>query len=273
MPETISHTSADGTSISTVSIGQGPALVMVPGSLQYARSMMGLAEHLAKWRTVYVVNRRGREGSGPQGDDYSYAKEAQDVIAVMTAVRASELFGFSSGGLLALETALVHPVAKLAVYEPPVSVAEPRTDPWYPDYEQAVRDGRNNLALAIVLRGLESLGSAGRKSLPFARFVVSALTWTQEGRDMVALVPTFGAEYREVERLAYRPDRYREITADTLLMAGAKGDDEYRQGARFLESVIPRSRFVEMPGIGHDAVQGGPARKVAAELKDFFCDG
>ncbi|WP_188193682.1 alpha/beta fold hydrolase [Nonomuraea sp. SYSU D8015] len=269
MTEQRTYTSADGTTITAERVGEGPALVLVPGSLQAARSLSGLAGKLSGSYTVHTVNRRGRPGSGPQGEDYSFAKEAEDIIAVLDAERAAAVFGFSSGGLVALETALRYPLDKLAVYEAPVSTAEPVPDPWYPDFEHAMAEGRHQLALSIMLKGLEGLGSVSRMPLPFVRFAVSALTWTQDGRDMVALTPTFAAEYHEVERLAYTPGRYRDTGARTLVMVGSKVEEEYRAGARLLASVIAGSRSVELPGLGH----GGPVEapgQVAAVLLDFF---
>lgn len=270
MPEKTSFTSADGTVITAEVVGDGPGLVVLPGTLQSARSMRRLAEHLADSHTVFVLDRRGRGDSGPQGDDYSFDREAEDVIALLRREGASALFGHSSGGLVALETALRHPVRKLAVYEPPVSVADPTADPWYPDFEQALAAGRNALALSIMLKGLEGLGSASRMPLPFVRFMVSALTWTEEGREMVALVPTFPAEYREVERLAYSPVRYRGIGADTLVLAGSRGAQEYRAGGEFLASVIPRSRYLELRGLGHGGPDQQAPGQVAEVLREFI---
>ena len=58
-------TSRDGTPIGYLRTGRGPAVVILHGSMESARSHTLLAQALAGDFTVYLPDRRGRGMSGP----------------------------------------------------------------------------------------------------------------------------------------------------------------------------------------------------------------
>ncbi|HYC20976.1 MAG TPA: alpha/beta hydrolase, partial [Candidatus Bathyarchaeia archaeon] len=61
--------------------------------------------------------------SGPFGDNYSMRREVEDVDTLLTETEAHNVFGLSSGGLIALQAALELPsVHKAVVNEPPLDV-------------------------------------------------------------------------------------------------------------------------------------------------------
>ena len=95
--------SKDGTTISYLSLGTGPAVLVVPGVLSMASDYAAFTGALAEQFTVHTIERRGRGESGPQGDDYSMVKECEDVLALQQKTGASFLVGHSYGGLVALE--------------------------------------------------------------------------------------------------------------------------------------------------------------------------
>lgn len=131
-------TSGDRTRIAYDTFGDGPGIVLVPGALHCGHHYRALADCLADEFTVYCVDRRGRPGSGPQRPDHNIEPECQDLIAVLEKTGASLVFGHSSGGVVALQTALRRPLAKLAVYEPPVSIHGSVPTGFLPDLERAV---------------------------------------------------------------------------------------------------------------------------------------
>ena len=69
-------------------------LSLIPGVLSmasdYARFARALAGH---GFTVHTMERRGRGGSGPQGNGYSIVKECEDVLALRAETGASFLVG------------------------------------------------------------------------------------------------------------------------------------------------------------------------------------
>jgi pimeloyl-ACP methyl ester carboxylesterase len=100
-------TSKDGTIIAYETLGSGPALILVDGALCYRGfgPALPLAEQLKDRFTVYAYDRRGR---GDSGDTKPYAieREIEDLQALIAAAGGSVLlYGISSGGTLALETA------------------------------------------------------------------------------------------------------------------------------------------------------------------------
>ena len=111
--------SKDGTSIGYLRLGQGPAVVLLHGSMESARSHTRLALALADAFTVYLPDRRGRGMSGPYLPGYGIRTEVDDLDAVLAQSGAEMVFGVSAGGLAALEAARTRPaVRKVAVYEP-----------------------------------------------------------------------------------------------------------------------------------------------------------
>ena len=64
-----SHTvrSRDGTRIGYLSVGDGPAVLVIPGVLSMAADYAAFARALSEHFTVHTIERRGRGESGPQG--------------------------------------------------------------------------------------------------------------------------------------------------------------------------------------------------------------
>ena len=117
-------TGRDGVDLGWTSLGQGPGLVIVHGSMQSGRSQLELAQLLAPHFTVHLLDRRGRGRSGPYPPDGPRTEvEVDDLAAVLEATGATKVLGISSGGLITLRTALRTPlVARAAVFEPPLAV-------------------------------------------------------------------------------------------------------------------------------------------------------
>src|SRR3954447_11963643 len=96
-------TSADGTPIAFDRIGSGPALVLVGGAWNDRKSPADLAESLASSFTVHSYDRRGRGDSGFT-EPYAVEREIEDLESVIEAAGGNaHLFGYSSGGALAIE--------------------------------------------------------------------------------------------------------------------------------------------------------------------------
>src|SRR6266699_4694844 len=129
--------SKDVTTISYLSVGSGPSVMVIPGALSMATDYAAFAHALADHFTVHTIERRGRGESGPQGDDYSMVKEREDVLALQKQTGTSFLVGHSFGGLVALEVARNNPsLTKIAVYEPGVSIDGSIPMDWIPGYQK-----------------------------------------------------------------------------------------------------------------------------------------
>ena len=141
-------TSKDGTKIAFDKVGSGPAVILINGAMSYRAfdpTLVQLADLLGKHFTVYNYDQRGR---GESGDTKPFTKkrEIEDVQALVEdAGGEAMLFGISSGGAVALETAAATPgVTKMVLYEVPFIVDDSRQPlPNYAEHTaKLVADGK-----------------------------------------------------------------------------------------------------------------------------------
>ncbi len=264
--------SADGARIGYRQIGSGPGIVFLHGGMRASQHYLVLAEALADSHTVYIPDRRGRGLSDPPGDDYSIEKEMADLSAILQKTGARRVFGHSAGGFFALEAALRLPIRELAVYEPAVSIHGSLPLDWLPKFEQALARGNSITALVIFFKALQ-LSWISRLPAwflsPFVRFMLRG----EDGREMIALLPT-GAweieEFQQLERMGLTYERYQSIPAKTLLISGTSSPAYLRNAARTLAKVIPQATLTELAGLDHNAPDQNAPQAVAAELRPFF---
>lgn len=145
--------SADGTVIGYQRVGTGPGVVLLHGAGQSSGNLTRLARALSGASTVYVPDRRGRGRSGPYGEFRGLSTEIEDLGALLDASGASRVFGLSSGAVIAIEAALRRPdIARLALYEPPLSFDGVVHGEWAPRYERQLNAGKPGAALVTVLK-------------------------------------------------------------------------------------------------------------------------
>ncbi len=265
-------TSADGTTIDYAVTGTGPGLVIVCGGLQAGHHYRELAARLADSFTVYAMDRRGRGASGPQGDAYDMNKECEDLIAVLKQTGASYVFGHSYGGLVTLQTALRYPLDRIAVYEPAVSINGSFPSWFLPDLAKAMAAQQHARAMALVVKGLQLTGSAGRLPQPVLTLLSGLMMRTGPGHEIKQILPTVPAENSEIVRLDSTADTYADITAPVLLIQGEHGGPYLHQAAAALAQAMPRSGLRTLPKLAHDGPQRAP-NPIAAELRRFFAAG
>ncbi|WP_219834883.1 alpha/beta fold hydrolase [Paenibacillus sp. R14(2021)] len=264
--------SADGTSIGYRKCGSGPGLVLIHGAFVSGHEYEMLAEVLSDTFTLYNVDRRGRLMSGPQGKRYSMNKECEDAWAVLQATGAAYVFGHSYGGLIALELARAKPdaVARIAVFEPTVSVAGAFPSEWLPAYTQAMARGKGLSAFVIFLKGVD--GSRRLTHMPgwLLKLLLLPSMLFKEGRKLRDKLPTLIKEMEQVFRLDSTAANYAAITAETLVMVGSKSPPFMLQGARAAAEAIPQGRLITLEGLGHNAPDLFNQAEIAAQLKSFF---
>lgn len=151
--------SKDGTEIAYETSGEGPALILVDGALCYRSfgPMRELAKLLSPHFTVYAYDRRGRGESG-NSLPYALKREIEDIEALIEKAGGSAfVYGISSGGCLALESAarLGSKVEKLAIYEPPYNADADTRKEWL-EYRQqlakALEEKRNGDAVILFMK-------------------------------------------------------------------------------------------------------------------------
>jgi pimeloyl-ACP methyl ester carboxylesterase len=250
-------TSGDGTLIAYEQGGRGPHLVLVHGtsgnSLRWESVRPRLEEH-------FTVTRMDRRGCGRSGDSTEYAieREFEDVASVVNALDAPVLlFGHSYGAICALEAATrTDKLAGLVLYEPPVMEGESLTSP-------------------ELLERLEVLLAAGDREGVIRTFLAEVPRVSPNEIEMLASTPawpgriaaahTLPRELRSVD--AYRlPDQVGKLSIPVLLLLGGDSPSVFGRANAALETILPNSRTVVMPGQKHVAMDTAPDLLVGAVL-------
>ena len=280
-PETrASVTSADGTVIGYRQMGSGPGVVLLHGNLMTSQNFTTLGAALADRFTVYIPDRRGRGMSGPFGPDHSVRKEVEDLRALLEKTRATNVFGLSSGAVIALEAARHLPeIRRLALYEPPLTFHDSPSTDWVARYERENAEG--DLASAFVTIAKGTMGSAMIDAIPrlilvpLARLALAADAKEKKKKSgevsLRDLVPTAHYDAAIVLELADSLERFRTLSADVLLMCGATSPRYLHTAFDRLAATLPGARCVELPRVGHLAADnGGAPLRVARELRGFL---
>ena len=225
-------TSKDGTQIAYETMGSGPALILVDGAMCYRDSgpMRPMAEALKDTYTVYLYDRRGRGESGDT-KPYAAAREVEDLDALIDAAGGSVyLYGASSGGAIALETANAHPekVRKLMIYEMPIIVDDSRK-PIDPAYQQSIAAdtaaGRNGEAVKKFMRSV---------GVPGFFLLIMPLMMGKVWKKLTAIAPTltydfaFVGQYQQGKPLP--AGKWQDVKAPVLVGDGGKSPQWMRNG-------------------------------------------
>lgn len=256
---------ADGTRIGWEQQGQGPVLVMVHGATADRHRWSAVEADLARHYTLVMMDRRGRGLSHAEAADYDFAREVEDVRAVVDIAARGQgspvlLFGHSFGGLCVLDAALGNPqVGRLLTYEPAFST--PGLDVIGPD----------------ALAGLDAMIAAGRSEQALEYFFIDVigvppamipmLKGLPSWRQRLDAVPTLPREGRAANR--WQPTRLAELAMPLRILVGTESPAWLRAAALAAHAAAPRSSLVELPGQAHAAMDTAPKLFVDA-LRAFF---
>ncbi|MBM3190959.1 MAG: alpha/beta hydrolase [Chloroflexi bacterium] len=253
-------TSPDGTPITYESSGQGPALLLVHGG----------GSTPARWRpsaprfeAVFTVHRMARRGVGESGEvsDYSVARQAEDIAAVVGAIGGPVgVLGHSFGGLCTLEAALRTPhIRRLILYEPPIL---PLLPPGFPDRLQALVDaGDRDGAWATLNREVVKM--------PEREIELQRAQPAHAAR--LAGMHVLVHEARALEQYRFVPSRYAAVTVPTLLLVGGDSPAWAQQATQAIHHAVPNGRVVVLPGQQHIAMDTAPdlfVREVMSFLQE-----
>jgi pimeloyl-ACP methyl ester carboxylesterase len=278
--------SRDGTRIGYLRVGRGPAVVLLHGSSESARSHTQLASALADAFTVYLPDRRGRGLSGPHRPDHSMRTEVEDLQAVLTESGAQKVFGVSTGGLIVLETARIQPaIRKIAAYEPGLLMDATRYTGWVSRFDREMAQGKVAAAVITSVRGLD-LAPPVFKLMP--RPLAVALTnKSMESEERKAsgdavtirqLAPTLRYEGLLLAETAGTIGTFAEVAPDVLLLGGDMKRPAFIKPAYdALARTLPHNRRVRFSGLDHGGSadvspinRRGKPEIVAPEIRSFF---
>jgi len=279
-----SVTSKDGTTIGYRQRGHGPGVILVHGAMMASQDFMKLAGLLSDEFTVYVPDRRGRGLSGPHGDHYNLVKECEDMQALINKIGAQNIFGLSSGALIALQTALTTPmIRKVSLYEPPLddvnspSYIDDRELDQKIDWE--IAQGKLGAAFASIIK------AAGEPAIlsilprfilePFMAYAIREQAKQIKGDEvsLETLVSTFRYDMRLSAEVEGKLEIYKTLQAQVLLLGGSNSKADMKSALNRLSMVLPNAKRIEIPGLSHSAgTNNGKPERVARELRLFFSE-
>lgn len=252
-------TAPDGTTIAHQATGTGPPLVLVVGAFCDSTSTADLTALLADSFTVHEYDRRGRGASGNTAP-YDVRREVEDLTAVISEVgEAPYVYGHSSGGALALETAAAGvPMRGLVVYEPPYT-AEDDGSGGSADLLQQLRDrldaGDPDGAAAVFLT------TAGTPPE-----VVESMRSSPYWPRMRGLAPGLVHDVLLCNGGHVPTDRLRRIDGPTLALAGGLSGPWAARAADAIAAAVPGARRSVVEGQHH----GVPGSAIAPVLRAAF---
>jgi pimeloyl-ACP methyl ester carboxylesterase len=254
--------SRDGTAIAFDQLGEGPPVILVDGAF-CSRSfgpMPKLAPVLARDFTVFLYDRRGRGDSGDTAP-YRVEREIEDLDAVMRQAGGSAfVYAMSSGAALALAAAASGlRIKKLALYEPPFMVGNPKHVPPVDHQAQLVRliaEGRRGDAVKYYMKDI-----IGMPGLLVTLFRILPM-WSK----LEAVAKSLPYDSAVMGDFSLPTKRAASLTMPTLVISGEKSMPVLREAAQRLAAVIPGARLRTLPGQTHNV----PAKALAPVLKEFF---
>jgi pimeloyl-ACP methyl ester carboxylesterase len=282
-----SVTSKDGTIIGYRQIGHGPGIILLHGGVKGSQSLTQLGSALSDEFTVYIPDRRGRGMSGPFGDHYGLKREVEDMDALIKKTGAEYVFGTSTGGIIALQSALcLNTIHKLVLFELPIYVNQTEMDNYNAiinRYDKEVSEGKLTSAM-LTASDISSKVSNDPISKwyfipnaiwrPIFRILIEADGLIQGKGDVTIkeLIPTFHYDLILVNETKGRLADYKNVSAKVLLLSGKKPLLFLRHSLDALKTVLPHSKRVVNQKIDHDASENylGKPKIVAQEIKEFY---
>ncbi|TDV44836.1 alpha/beta fold hydrolase [Actinophytocola oryzae] len=229
--------------------GAGTPLVMVPGVMADAESWRPVVDAVHLPNPVVVVNRRGRTPSGPLGPGYSVRTEIDDLNLVLDELGpGAHLFGWSYGGLIAVETATERfDVRSLTLYEP---VAVPFAGEYVAPLREAVAEGDLDRAVEIVNRDVSG----------FSAEYVESLRESSVWPSLVPLAEPLAAELAALNAHSPALGRYPGLDMPVTLIVGERSEGGFPYGKPFalFAGALPQARTIRMAGQGHLAHAQAP---------------
>jgi pimeloyl-ACP methyl ester carboxylesterase len=256
-------TSADGTRIAFDRDGQGQAVILVGGAMQFRGfdpTTVAMAHQLAaRGFTVINYDRPGR-GESAEATVFSLAREIEDIAALIEAGGGSAaVYGSSSGGAIALAAAAAAlPITKLALWEVPLG-------------DELGTDG------AEFLRGLRERIVAGDGDRTVEYFMKDMPpAWLEGSRHspgwpvMTSMGPSLepDAEALAWTQSAPRADLWASIDQPTLVILGEQTIPIMPPAAESIVAALPNARLVRIPASDHGWEPGA----IAPVLAEFFAD-
>ena len=229
----------------------GPPVVILHGLFGDSGNWKQQASLLRQHRTVVCMDLRNH-GLSPHTEDMSFTTMAADVVATLDHYRIDrcDLIGHSLGGKTGMQIATDHPdrINRLVTVDiAPVD---------YPPHHQIIIDNLQALNLATLAQRREAdKALSDTIAEPAVRqFLLKGLVRQQPTRpasnawrwrfNLSAIAACYPA-------LCAPPELGSPFTGPHLVIAGGRSDYVTQNNRQSFESVLPNTRFVDIPKAGH----------------------
>jgi pimeloyl-ACP methyl ester carboxylesterase len=241
--ETAEVTSGDGTVIRYRTLGDGPPLIIVHGTLTTSDDYVPVAVRLASTHQVVLVDRRGYRSSEIGPAPATIGQDAADLRQLIGIVGSPcAVFAHSAGALAALVAAREDPTAisALVLYEPPLLFTGPARQPLLDRFRELRDAGDDSGALVAFTSAMSAvpeeviaLWIGGPTLTPRLAGLAAGV-----GRDLEAMVG-FDPSVTPWIDLA---------VPLTLIVGGQSPEDPLAASVRELGEVLPGTRTVVLAG-------------------------
>ncbi len=256
--------------------GEGPFdLVFVPGFVTHMElqwKLPGFGNFLNELGSVARLIRFDKRGTGmsdPVNGAPSLETRMEDVRAVMDAAgsQRAAFYGLSEGAAMSVLFAATYPERVAALV---VRSCSPRTM-WAPDFPWGRSEEAYQREVNQALRVYADRDDARR--------VVRGLGMQSEDEvESYIDLLRYGASPGMLEAL-YRMNREIDIRdvlptvrVPALVMHGSEDQVVPVEVGRYTAQRLRTARFVELPGVGHLALGGGPAHRIQVEIERFLSE-
>lgn len=262
-------TSTDGTTIAYTAWGEGDPIVIIDGATAYRATTPENAQTAELLADEFLVINYDRRGRGESGDTAPYAvkREFEDLAAIIAEAggdRPATVFGWSTGALLALNAAQAGvPIARLALFEPPVVVDDGRP-PLPEDYverlDAAIADGRREDAVTLFLTAAVGMPEE----------FIAGMRESDEWPGLEAIAHTIAYDGRNVgDTMSGKPlraDLWDHVDIPVLVMHGTGTWPFLITGSQAVAELLPTANLKPVPGENHSTT----ADVLAAALRKFI---
>jgi pimeloyl-ACP methyl ester carboxylesterase len=256
-------TSRDGTRIGFDRLGEGPAIILVGGAMQFRAfdpTTVSMATDLAaQGFTVINYDRRGR-GDSAKTASFTLEDTIDDLRALIGTVGGeAALFGNSSGGAICLAAAAAGlPISQLVLFEVPLDT-------------ELGDEG------ATFLNGLRERIAAGDREGTVAYFMKDMPPEWLDGAKhspgwpiMVAMGPSLepDAEALAWAQTAPRTELWASVTQPTLVLVGESTQPIMKAAAESIVTNLADARFATIEGSDH----GWAPDRMASTIGHFLSE-
>lgn len=222
--------------------GQGDAVLLLPGWAGSITDLDRLRGELATGFRVVAADLPGCGRSQPQPRSYPadfYADDARTLVALLDhlGIGSAHLVGFSDGGETALLMAALEPARALSVVTWGAAGQVIAAADGFGPLERLL-DEPTPLLLPLAAYLAEAYGPENARAM--------ANSWAGALRTIVES----GGDISRSQAAG--------ISCPSLLVVGADDPHCPAPVVRELAEAIPRGRFVEVPGVGHDVHHAAP---------------